>query len=213
MRVTSLEESSLSVKPPNSNNCHPLSTCHLSCVLYSFTSHPPAGLQGSKHYYPFTYKKTEAQKVKTILQCDILIGELKSLPCALPRPTCSRSVTPGLQAGQNLPGMWDRSPLFHPFRKPWVLPTQEGSLHLTLQQPAGQQSFGGQLLSPDISLQQWRLQTLGSRASIVKIDNLTWVLNETSIASQRQWGESKVPLSTGRRDVWQSKQWEKGVFF
>lgn len=59
----------------------------------------------------------------------------------------------------------------------------------------------------------WRLQTPWSRASIIKIDNLTLVLNETSITNERRRGESKVPQSTARQGVWQAEQQERGVCF
>lgn len=145
-----------------------------------------AGLQGRKHYSPFTYKKTEAQRGRGFSHgtYSMISPNPGFLHC--PGPRCSCSVTPGPQFDQKLCGTSDRELLFHPFRKSWVLPAQEGSLHLTLQQPVGQQSFPVEVLSPDMSLQQWRLQTPWSRASIIKIDNLTLVLNETSIANERQ---------------------------
>lgn len=129
-----------------------------------------------------------------------------------PRLTCSCFATPGRRTGQNLPELSKREPQFPPFRKSWVLPAQEGFLRLTLQQPACQQSFPVEALSPDISLRQWRLQTPRSRASIIKIDNLTLVLNETLIANERRREESKVPLKYRKTGGWQSKQPEKGVF-
>lgn len=128
LKVTSLEESPLPVKPSNNNNHYPSGICPLSCPTHGFIFDPQAGVQSKKPSPPFTCKKMLRHTwAPNWSQLTWKVGQVASLPPLqeVPGITCPGWVPSILPCSSPLAS----SPSRGSYRLQTFLCSSEGSRH------------------------------------------------------------------------------------